>query len=70
MDRLLKLLVVEDGSDLAVAVARPVRSAHLNLRLANIGPTNRLNYFTEKRMVIILTLYHLPLDLRENPLVS
>ena len=42
---LLKLFVVEDGPDLAVAVARPVRGAHLNLGLADIRPEIELELF-------------------------
>ena len=37
---LLELLVVDDCSDLALAVCGPVGCGHLNGRVANINPSN------------------------------
>ena len=37
---LLELLVVDDSSDLALAVCGPVGCGHLNGRVANINPSN------------------------------
>ena len=38
MHRLFKLLVVEDGPELALAVDGPLRGLHLHLRLAHVRP--------------------------------
>ena len=38
VDGLLKFFIVEDGPDLAIAVAGPVGGAHLDLGLAYIRP--------------------------------
>ena len=49
MNSLLELLVVEDGSHLAVAVARPVGLSHLGPRLAHIRPVTAIRkYFRRK----------------------
>ena len=38
VDGLLKFFIVEDGPDLAIAVAGPVGGAHLDLGLAYVRP--------------------------------
>ena len=45
VDGLLKLLVVEDGPHLAVAVARPEWRGHLGLGLAHVSSAATQNVF-------------------------
>ena len=45
VDGLLKLLVVEDGPHLAVAVARPEGCGHLGLGLAHVSSVVTQNIF-------------------------
>ena len=43
MDGLLELLVVDDGSDLALAVGGPERGGHLDPGLASVHPRKNQN---------------------------